>query len=164
MLKWAERWRLYFFALQTQTGRQRRLLTTTCISEANNREVVTQPAVWKEGEDCPSHLAETSLNLRDISFFGDLAKNRRENDGCCEAPFLLTVRTDCTDENHFCHKMPRETFHMILAIRYLAMGEGGGNTDLSLVTPCGSLKMHTDHDSKQCLTNGKTRNIAWSNW
>ena len=55
---------------------------------------------------------------------------------------------------------------MMLAIRYPAMGEGGEDTDLSLVTPCRSLKMHTDHVIYQCLvqktadkvrTNGKTQ-------
>ena len=58
---------------------------------------------------------------------------------------------------------------MMLAIRYHAMGEGGGDADLSLVTPCGSLKMHTDHVTNQCpvqktannvCTNSKTRNMT----
>ena len=40
--------------------------------------------------------------------------------------------------------MPKETFHMMLTIRYPAMGEGGGDADLSLVTPCRSLKMDRD--------------------
>ena len=82
-------WSLCF--AQTKTGRQRRLLTTSCISEANSKEVVTHPAVWKEWDDCPTHLAETSSTLRDISSYGDLPTNHRENDGCCKAPFLLTV-------------------------------------------------------------------------
>ena len=58
---------------------------------------------------------------------------------------------------------------MMLTIRYPAMGEGGGDADRSLVTPCRSLKMHTDHVIYQCLVqktvnnvraNGKTRNMA----
>ena len=62
--------------------------------------------------------------------------------------------------------MPKETFHMI---RYPAMKEGGGDADLSLVTPCRSLTMHTDHVIYKCPVqktaynvriNGKTRNMA----
>ena len=58
---------------------------------------------------------------------------------------------------------------MMLTIRYPAMGEGGGDADLSLVTPCRSLKMDRDHVTYQCLvlmtvnnvrTNGITRNLA----
>ena len=58
---------------------------------------------------------------------------------------------------------------MMLTIRYPAMEEGGGDADLSLVTPCRSLKMDTDHVIYQCpvqktvndiRTNGKTRNMA----
>ena len=79
--------------LQKQTGRGRRLVTTTCISEANSQEVVTQPAAGKEWEHCPTHLAEASTTLRDVSPFGDLTTNRWENDGGCETPFILTVRT-----------------------------------------------------------------------
>ena len=74
-------------------GGIRRLVTTTCISEVNSQEVVTQPATWKEWEDCPMHLAEASTTLRDVSPFGDLPTNRWENDCGCETPFILTVRT-----------------------------------------------------------------------
>ena len=60
---------------------------------------------------------------------------------------------------------------MMLAIRlgYPARGEGGGDADLSLATPCGPLKMSTDHVIYQCpiqktvnndWANGKTRNMA----
>ena len=54
-------------------------------------------------------------------------------------------------------------------IRYPAMKEGGGDADLSLVTPCRSLTMHTDHVIYKCPVqktaynvrlNGKTRNMA----
>ena len=78
--------------------------------------------------------------------------------------------SDCTDVNHFRYEMPKETFRMMLTIRYPAMAEGGGDADLSLVTPCRSLKMDTDHVIYQCpvqktvndiRTNGKTRNMAW---
>ena len=57
---------------------------------------------------------------------------------------------------------------MMLTIRYPAMGEGGGDADLSLVTPCRSLKMHTDYIIYQCpvqktvnnaCTNGRPRNM-----
>ena len=58
---------------------------------------------------------------------------------------------------------------MTLTIQYPAMGERGEDADLSLVTPCRSLKMHTDHVIYQCpvqktvnnvRTYGKTRNMA----
>ena len=58
---------------------------------------------------------------------------------------------------------------MMLTIRYPATGEGEGDADLSLVTSCRSLKMHTDHVIYQCpvqktvnnvRTNGKARNMA----
>ena len=86
----------------------------------------------------------------------------------------LYGRSDCTDVNHFRYEMPKETFHIMLTIRYPSLGgKGGGDADLSLVTSCRSLKMHTDHSIYQCpvqktvnnaRTNGKTRNITWSNW
>ena len=74
----------------------------------------------------------------------------------------LYGRSDCTDENHFHYEMPKETFHMMLTIRYPAMGEGGGDADLSLVTPCRSLKMDTDHVIYQCPVQ-KTINNARTN-
>ena len=83
--------RSFWFA--KTNGGKRRLVTTTCISEANSQEVVTQPATWKEWEDCPMHLAEASTTLRDVSPFGDLPTNRWENNGGCKTPYLLTVRT-----------------------------------------------------------------------
>ena len=92
-LKWAGRWHLDISALQKRTGGQRRLVTTTCISEANSQEVVTQPAAWKEWANCPTHLAEASTTLRDVSPVGDLPTNRWENDDDCKHLFLLTVRT-----------------------------------------------------------------------
>ena len=58
---------------------------------------------------------------------------------------------------------------MMLTIRYPALEEGGGDDDLSLVTPCRSLKIHTDHVIYQCpvqktvnnvCSNGNTRNMA----
>ena len=58
---------------------------------------------------------------------------------------------------------------MMFTIRYPAVGEGGGDANLSLVTPCRSLKMHTDHVIYQFLvqktvnnvrTNGKTGSMA----
>ena len=61
---------------------------------------------------------------------------------------------------------------MTLTIHYPAMGEGREDADLSLVTPCRSLKMHTDQVIYQCpvqktvnnvRTNGKTHNMAISN-
>ena len=55
--------------------------------------------------------------------------------------------------------MPEETFHMMLTIRYPAMGEGGGDADLSLVTPCRSLKMHTDYIIYQCPIQKTVNNI-----
>ena len=64
-------------------------------------------------------------------------------------------------------KCPRR--RSLLTIRCPAMREGGGDADLIVVTPCRSLKMHTDHVIYQCLvqktvnnvrTNGKTRNMA----
>ena len=59
---------------------------------------------------------------------------------------------------------------MMLTILDPAMGKGGGDADLSLVTPC-RLRMHTDHIIYQCpvqktvnnvRTNNKTRNMACS--
>ena len=35
-----------------ETDSRRRLVTTTCISETNSQEAVTQPATWSEWEDC----------------------------------------------------------------------------------------------------------------
>ena len=81
------------FCFAKTTGWKRRLFTTTCISEANGQEVVTQPATWKEWEDCCMHLAEASTTLRDVSPFGDLPTNRWENNGGCKTPFLLRVWT-----------------------------------------------------------------------
>ena len=43
------------------------------------------------------------------------------------------------------NEMPTEAFHMVLAIRHPAMGEEGGEADLSRVTSCASLKMHKNH-------------------
>ena len=83
-------WSLNF--AKTNVGK-RRLVTTTCISEANSQEVVTQLATSKEWEDCPTHLAEASTTLRDVSPFGDLPTNRWENERGCKRPFLLTVQT-----------------------------------------------------------------------
>ena len=132
--------------LQKQTGRGRRLVTTTCISEANSQEVVTQPTTWKEWVDCPTHLAEASTTLRDVSPFGDLPTNRWENDGGRKTSFLPTVRTvRLYRRKLFRYEVPKETFQVMLTIRYLAMVEGGGDADLSLVTPCRSFKMHTNH-------------------
>ena len=74
--------------------------------------------------------------------------------------------SDGTDVNHFRYEMPKETFHMMLTIRYPAMGDGEGDADLSLVTPCRSLKLRTDRAMYQypvqktvnnVRTNGKTR-------
>ena len=83
--------RSFWFA--KTNGGKRRLVTTTCISEANSHEVVTQPATWKEWEDCPTHLAEASTTLRDVSPVKDLPTNYWENDGGCKTFFLLTART-----------------------------------------------------------------------
>ena len=83
--------RSFWFA--KTNGGKRRLVTTTCISEASSQDVVTQPATWKEWQDCPTHLAEASTTVRDVSAFGDLPTNRWENDGGCKTPFLLTVWT-----------------------------------------------------------------------
>ena len=58
---------------------------------------------------------------------------------------------------------------MMLTIRFSAMEKVRGDADLSLVTPCSSLKMYTDHVIYQCSvqktvnnvrTNDKTRNMA----
>ena len=156
-------WSFYF--AKTNRG----VVTTTCISEANSQEVITQPATWKEWEDCPTHLAEGSTTPRDVFPFGDLPTNRWENDLFS----WLYGRSDCADVNHCRYEMPNETFHMMLTIRYPAMGEGGGDADLSLVIPCRFLKMHTDHVIYRCLvqktvnhvrTIGKTGNMAWSIW
>ena len=58
---------------------------------------------------------------------------------------------------------------MMLTIPYPAIGEGGGDADLSLVTSCRSLRLHTDHATYQCpvqktvnnvRTNEKTRNMV----
>ena len=84
----------------------------------------------------------------------------------------LYGRSKCTDVNHFRYEMPKETFHIMLTIRYPAVGKGRGDGDLSLVTPCRSLKLRTDRAMYQypvqktvnnVRTNGKTR-MAWSNW
>ena len=54
-------------------------------------------------------------------------------------------QSDCTDADHVRYEMPTGTFHMVLAIRHPAMGEEGGEADLSRVTSCASLKMHKNH-------------------
>ena len=48
---------------------------------------------------------------------------------------------------------------MMLTIRYPAMGEGGGDADLSLVTPCRSLKMDRDHVTYQCPVQKTVNNV-----
>ena len=80
------------FCSTKTNGRKMRLVTTTCISEANSQEVVTQPATGKEWDDCPTHLAEASTTLRDVSPFEDLPTNRWENDGGYKIPWLLIVQ------------------------------------------------------------------------
>ena len=71
----------------------------------------------------------------------------------------LHRRSDGTDVNHFRYEMPKETFRMMLTIRYPAMAEGGGDADLSLVTPCRSLKMHTDYVIHQCPVQKTVNNV-----
>ena len=92
-LKWAGHWHLDLSAFAKTNRGKRRLVTTTSISETNSQEVVTQPATWKERDDCPTHLAEASTTQRNVSPFGDLPTNRWENDGGCKTPFLLSVQT-----------------------------------------------------------------------
>ena len=47
----------------------------------------------------------------------------------------------------------------MVTIRYPAMAEGGGDVDLSLVTPCRSLILHTDYGIYQCPVQKTVNNV-----
>ena len=158
-------WSLNF--AKTNVGK-RRLVTTTCVSEANSQKLSLNRQLEKNGKTVLRTLQKHPQLLETFLPLGTCQQTAEKMTGIVK--HLFSWRSDCTDVNHFRYEMPKATFRMI---RFPAMGEVGWDADLSLVTPCRFLKMHTDHVIYQCsvqrtvnnvLTNCKTRNMAWSNW
>ena len=158
------------FCFAKTNGGIRRLVTTTCISEVNSQEVVTQPATSKEWEDCPTHLAEASTTPRDVSSVGNLSTNRRENGWGCKTPFLLTVRTvrlyrrkpfsvwDARGD------VPHDANHPLFCYGESERGcwpQSGYSLQFfeDVHGPC-NLSMSSQKTVNNVHTNGKTRNMA----
>ena len=172
-LKWAGHWHLDLSALQKQTGGKGVWLLLPeslkpIVKLSLNRQLGRNGKTVLRSLQMHPQLWETFLPLGTCQQIAEKMK------GVVKDLFSwLYRRADCTDVNHFRDEMPKETFHMMLTIRYPVMGNGEGDADLSLVTPCRSLTLHTDHGIYQCpvqktvnnvRTNGKTRSMARSDW
>ena len=98
------------------------------------------------------HLAETSTTLRDVSSFGDCQQIPEKMMGVVKHFFFcLYKQLDPTDVSHFRYEMPEETFHLILAIRYPATGEGVG--DLAESAPSLQILFQNAHGTCNKFTN-----------
>ena len=172
-LKWAGRWHLDLSALQKQTGGKGVWLLLPASLKPIVKKLSLDRQLKKNEKTVLSTLQKHPQLWETFLPLGTCQQIAEKMTGVVKHFFSrLHRRSDGTDVNHFRYEMPKETFHMMLTIRYPAMGEGGGDADRSLVTPCRSLKMHTDYVIHQCpvqktvnnvLTNGKTH-MAWSNW
>ena len=173
-LKRAGRWHLDLSALQKQTGGKGVWLLLLASLKPMVKKLSHSQQLKKNGKAVLCTLQKHPQLWEMFLPLGTCQQIAEKITGVVKHLFSwLYGRSDCTDVNHFRYEMPKKKFHMMLTIRYPALGEGGGDADLSLVTPCRSLKMYTDHVIYQCpvqetvnnvRTNGETRNTAWSNW
>ena len=173
-LKRAGRWHLDLSALQKQTGGKGVWLLLPASLKPIVKKLSLDRQLKKNEKTVLSTLQKHPQLWETFLPLGTCQQIAEKMTGVVKYLFSwLYGRSDCTDVNHFRYEMPKETFHMMLTIRYPAVGKGRGDGDLSLVTPCRSLKLRTDRAMYQypvqktvnnVRTNGKTRNMAWSNW